>query len=138
LPKRVYRPNPLSPCASPRAFPGSSIQPELAGVGENNFAIIVRQMLIGPQARIGLGVGNRRQSTSAYGVGDMMPGLCIMIAGIALVGCGDAVTYTLYRNSVVVPGARLHVATFDRPPAFGYEPTREAAMAAFAKHWRGS
>jgi hypothetical protein len=23
-----------------------------------------------------------------------------------------------------------------RPPAFGYEPTREAAMAAFAKFWR--
>jgi hypothetical protein len=25
-----------------------------------------------------------------------------------------------------------------RPPAFGYEPTREAAMAAFAKSWRRS
>jgi hypothetical protein len=24
-----------------------------------------------------------------------------------------------------------------RLPAFGYEPTREAAMAAFAKSWRG-
>jgi hypothetical protein len=27
-----------------------------------------------------------------------MSGLCIMIAGIALLGCGDAITYTLYRN----------------------------------------
>ena len=43
----------------------------------------------------------------------MMLGLCIMIAGIALLGCGDAVTYTLYRNSVVLENARLHVATFD-------------------------
>ena len=42
-----------------------------------------------------------------------MPGLCIMIAGIVLLGCGDAVTYTLYRNSPVIPDARLHVATFD-------------------------
>jgi hypothetical protein len=42
-----------------------------------------------------------------------MSGLCIMIAGIALLGCGDAVTYTLYRDSVVIPDARLHVATFD-------------------------
>jgi hypothetical protein len=24
----------------------------------------------------------------------------------------------------------------DRTPAYGYEPTREAAMAAFAKSWR--
>ena len=42
-----------------------------------------------------------------------MSGLCIMIAGIALLGCGDAITYTLYRNSVPIPDARLHVATFD-------------------------
>jgi hypothetical protein len=42
-----------------------------------------------------------------------MQGLCIMIAGIVLLGCGDAVTYTLYRNSPVIPDARLHVATFD-------------------------
>jgi hypothetical protein len=26
----------------------------------------------------------------------------------------------------------------DRTPTHGYEPTREAAMAAFAKSWRGS
>jgi hypothetical protein len=32
---------------------------------------------------------------------------------ILLLGCGDAVTYTLYRNSPVIPDARLHVATFD-------------------------
>jgi hypothetical protein len=43
----------------------------------------------------------------------VMRGLCIMIAGIALLGCGDTVTYTLYRNSVVLENARLHVATFD-------------------------
>jgi hypothetical protein len=36
-----------------------------------------------------------------------------MIAGIVLLGCGDAVIYTLYRNSPVIPDARLHVATFD-------------------------
>jgi hypothetical protein len=36
-----------------------------------------------------------------------------MIAGIGLLGCGDAVTYTLYRNSAVIPDARLHIATFD-------------------------
>jgi hypothetical protein len=42
-----------------------------------------------------------------------MSGLCIMIAGVALLGCGDAVTYTLYRNLFVIPDARLHVATFD-------------------------
>ena len=42
-----------------------------------------------------------------------MLGLCIMIAGVALLGCSDATVYTLYRNSVVIENARLHVATFD-------------------------
>src|SRR5438105_11212276 len=30
-----------------------------------------------------------------------------------LLGCSDAAVYTLYRNSVVMEGVRLHVATFD-------------------------
>jgi hypothetical protein len=42
-----------------------------------------------------------------------MSGLCLMIAGTVLLGCGDARTYTLYRNSVVLENARIHVATFD-------------------------
>jgi hypothetical protein len=42
-----------------------------------------------------------------------MLGLCIMVAGVALLGCSDATVYTLYRNSVVIENARLHVATFD-------------------------
>jgi hypothetical protein len=36
-----------------------------------------------------------------------------MIAGTALLGCNDAVVYTLYRDSLAVENARLHVATFD-------------------------
>jgi hypothetical protein len=43
----------------------------------------------------------------------VMLGLCIMVAGVALLGCSDATVYTLYRNSVVIENARLHVATFD-------------------------
>jgi hypothetical protein len=31
----------------------------------------------------------------------VIPGLCIMIAGVAMLGCGDAMTYTLYRNSPI-------------------------------------
>jgi hypothetical protein len=42
-----------------------------------------------------------------------MLGFCIMVAGVALLGCSDATVYTLYRNSVVIENARLHVATFD-------------------------
>jgi hypothetical protein len=42
-----------------------------------------------------------------------MSGLCIMIAGVALLGCSDSAVYTLYRNSLVIENARLHVATFD-------------------------
>ena len=42
-----------------------------------------------------------------------MLGLCIMIAGVALLGCSVATVYTLCRNSVVIENARLHVATFD-------------------------
>jgi hypothetical protein len=43
-----------------------------------------------------------------------------MIAGIVLLGCSDAAVYTLYRNSVVMEGARLHVATFDAADAEDY------------------
>jgi hypothetical protein len=46
-------------------------------------------------------------------MGAVMFGLCIVIAGIVLLGCSDAAVYTLYRNSVAMEGARLHVATFD-------------------------
>jgi hypothetical protein len=49
-----------------------------------------------------------------------MPGLCIMIAGVTLLGCGNAATYTLYRNSVVLENARIHVATFDAAAAEQY------------------
>lgn len=42
-----------------------------------------------------------------------MSGLCIMIAGAVLLGCSDGAVYTLYRNSLVMENARLHVATFD-------------------------
>ena len=42
-----------------------------------------------------------------------MSGLCIMIGGVVLFGCGDATAYTLYRSSLVIENARLHVATFD-------------------------
>jgi hypothetical protein len=57
--------------------------------------------------------------------------------------------YNVVENDVVVgrifrsPSAPKHrpwMWTFNehqgRPPAFGYEPTHEAAMAAFAKSWR--
>ena len=43
----------------------------------------------------------------------MSLGLCIMVAGVALLGCSDAAVYTLYRNSVAIENAKLHVATFD-------------------------
>jgi len=52
------------------------------------------------------------ETGSGRRLGTVMPGLCIMIAGVALLGCGDAMTYTLYRNSPIIPDARLHVATF--------------------------
>jgi hypothetical protein len=45
-----------------------------------------------------------------------MSGLCLMIGGVVLLGCSnasDTIVYTLYRNSVVMEGARFHVATFD-------------------------
>ena len=42
-----------------------------------------------------------------------MLGICIMIGGVVLLGCGDGTAYTLYRTSVVMENARLHVATFD-------------------------
>jgi hypothetical protein len=38
------------------------------------------------------------------------------------------------RRHAVAVDARHHE---DRTPTHGYEPTREAAMAAFAKSWRG-
>jgi hypothetical protein len=50
----------------------------------------------------------------------VMSGLCIVIAGIVLLGCSDAAVYTLYRNSVAMEGARLHVATFDAPDGEEY------------------
>jgi len=47
----------------------------------------------------------------------------LMLAALMLSGCGDSGTYTLYRNSPVLPGLpnaspkpqdiRIHVATFD-------------------------
>jgi hypothetical protein len=46
-------------------------------------------------------------------MGGIMPSLCIMISGIALLGCSDAAVYTLYRNSPLMENTRLHVATFD-------------------------
>ena len=33
-------------------------------------------------------------------LGAVILGLCIMVAGVALLGCSDATVYTLYRNSV--------------------------------------
>jgi hypothetical protein len=45
-----------------------------------------------------------------------MSGLCLIIGGVVLLGCSnasDTIVYTLYRNSVVMEGARFHVATFD-------------------------
>jgi hypothetical protein len=42
-----------------------------------------------------------------------MSGLCITVAGAVLFGCSDAAVYTLYRSSIVMENARVHVATFD-------------------------
>jgi hypothetical protein len=49
-----------------------------------------------------------------------MSGICIMIGGIVLLGCGDATAYTLYRSSLVMENARLHVATFDAADGAAY------------------
>jgi hypothetical protein len=39
--------------------------------------------------------------------------ICIMVGGVVLLGCGDTTAYTLYRTSLVMEHARLHIATFD-------------------------
>jgi hypothetical protein len=36
----------------------------------------------------------------------------------------------------LVQGPPVHIENSTRTPTHGYEPTREAAMAAFAKTWR--
>jgi hypothetical protein len=59
-----------------------------------------------------------------------MPSLCIMIAGVTLLGCDNAVTYTLYRNSVVMEDARIHVATFDAADASAEQYNNENCQAA--------
>jgi hypothetical protein len=43
----------------------------------------------------------------------------LLLAALCLAGCDDA-TYTLYRNSIVDPNARYHVATFDAAEAEKY------------------
>ena len=42
-----------------------------------------------------------------------MLGICIMIGGVVLLGCSDGTAYTLYRISVAMESARVHIATFD-------------------------
>jgi hypothetical protein len=49
-----------------------------------------------------------------------MTALCIMIGGVVLLGCGDGAVYTLYRTSVVMENARLHIATFNAADGAAY------------------
>jgi hypothetical protein len=49
-----------------------------------------------------------------------MLGICIMIGGVVLLGCGESTVYTLYRNSLVMENARLHVGTFDAADGAAY------------------
>ena len=46
----------------------------------------------------------------------------LTLVALALAGCGsrEAVTYTLYRNSIFNENERLHVATFDADADEGY------------------
>lgn len=39
--------------------------------------------------------------------------LGMFVATVAATGCGDSGVHTLYRNSVVDPTMRIHVASFD-------------------------
>jgi hypothetical protein len=42
-----------------------------------------------------------------------MLGICIMIGGVVLIGCGGGTAYTLYRTSVAMENPRVPVSTFD-------------------------
>ena len=49
-----------------------------------------------------------------------MSGICIIIGGLVLLGCGDATAYTLYRNAMLSENARVHIATFDSEHGAAY------------------
>jgi hypothetical protein len=44
---------------------------------------------------------------------------CLAVA-LALAACGEGEVYTLYRNSPIAAGARIHWATFDAKESPGY------------------
>lgn len=55
-----------------------------------------------------------KQSTSG------LIGLVVCALSIAIVGCSNQPAYTLYRDSVLSPAMRIHVATFDASDGEGY------------------
>jgi hypothetical protein len=43
-----------------------------------------------------------------------------MVGGLALLGCGEGTAYRLYRSSLAMKNARLHIATFDAADGAAY------------------